>query len=124
VEISDLKKEDPGTELQAVAEELGLADVSVPSESRICSSGSSRSSSSNPSPFSDGRAHSRSLPEGYGFLRSPDWNYLYGPDDVYVSPSQIKRFDLRTGDTVKGQVRPPKKGERYPRAPEGGAGER
>src|SRR5262249_36593894 len=51
------------------------------------------------------------LPEGYGFLRSQDWNYLYGPDDIYVSPSQIKRFDLRTGDTVMGQVRPPKEGE-------------
>jgi len=53
------------------------------------------------------------LPEGYGFLRSQDWNYLYGPDDIYVSPSQIKRFDLRTGDTICGQVRPPKDGERY-----------
>ncbi|MEX2527784.1 MAG: transcription termination factor Rho [Gemmatimonadota bacterium] len=53
------------------------------------------------------------LPEGYGFLRSPDWNYLHGPDDIYVSPSQIKRFSLRTGDTIKGQVRPPKSGERY-----------
>ena len=53
------------------------------------------------------------LPEGYGFLRSQDWNYLYGPDDIYVSPSQIKRFDLRTGDTVQGQVRPPKEWERY-----------
>jgi len=53
------------------------------------------------------------LPEGYGFLRSQDWNYLYGPDDIYVSPSQIKRFNLRTGDTVNGQVRPPKSGERY-----------
>ena len=53
------------------------------------------------------------LPEGYGFLRSQDWNYLYGPDDIYVSPSQIKRFDLRTGDTVSGQVRPPKEWERY-----------
>jgi transcription termination factor Rho len=53
------------------------------------------------------------LPEGYGFLRSPDRNYLYGPDDIYVSPSQIKRFDLRTGDTVRGQVRPPKDSERY-----------
>ncbi len=53
------------------------------------------------------------LPEGYGFLRSQDWNYLYGPDDIYVSPSQIKRFDLRTGDTILGQVRPPKEGERY-----------
>jgi len=53
------------------------------------------------------------LPEGYGFLRSQDWNYLYSPDDIYVSPSQIKRFDLRTGDTVSGQVRPPKEWERY-----------
>jgi len=53
------------------------------------------------------------LPEGYGFLRSQDYSYLYGPDDVYVSPSQIKRFDLRTGDTILGQVRPPKEGERY-----------
>jgi len=53
------------------------------------------------------------LPEGYGFLRSPTYNYLPGPDDIYVSPSQIKRFDLHTGDTVSGQVRPPKEGERY-----------
>ena len=53
------------------------------------------------------------LPEGYGFLRSQDWNYFYGPDDIYVSPSQIKRFDLRTGDTIRGRVRPPKEGERY-----------
>jgi len=53
------------------------------------------------------------LAEGYGFLRSQDWSYLYGPDDIYVSPSQIKRFDLRTGDSILGQVRPPKEGERY-----------
>jgi transcription termination factor Rho len=53
------------------------------------------------------------LPEGYGFLRSPDYNYLPGPDDIYVSPSQIKRFDLQTGDIISGQVRPPKDGERY-----------
>ena len=53
------------------------------------------------------------LSEGYGFLRSTDYNYLPGPDDIYVSPSQIKRFDLRTGDTISGQVRPPKDGERY-----------
>ena len=53
------------------------------------------------------------LPEGYGFLRSQEFNYLYGPEDIYVSPSQIKRFDLRTGDTISGQVRPPKRGERY-----------
>jgi transcription termination factor Rho len=53
------------------------------------------------------------LPEGYGFLRSQDWNYLYSPDDIYVSPSQIKRFNLLTGDTVTGMVRPPKEWERY-----------
>ncbi|HEX2645148.1 MAG TPA: Rho termination factor N-terminal domain-containing protein, partial [Thermoanaerobaculia bacterium] len=53
------------------------------------------------------------LPDGFGFLRAPEYNYLPGPDDIYVSPSQIRRFDLRTGDTISGQVRQPKEGERY-----------
>jgi transcription termination factor Rho len=53
------------------------------------------------------------LPDGFGFLRAPDYNYLPGPDDIYVSPSQIRRFSIRTGDTVSGQIRPPKEGERY-----------
>ncbi len=53
------------------------------------------------------------LPDGFGFLRAPDQNYLAGPDDIYVSPSQIRRFNLRTGDTICGQIRPPKEGERY-----------
>jgi transcription termination factor Rho len=53
------------------------------------------------------------LPDGFGFLRAPDYNYLPGPDDIYVSPSQIRRFNIRTGDTVAGQIRPPKEGERY-----------
>ncbi len=53
------------------------------------------------------------LPEGFGFLRSPNYNYLPCPDDIYVSPSQIRKFDLRTGDTVSGQIRPPKEGEKY-----------
>ena len=53
------------------------------------------------------------LPDGFGFLRSPDFNYLPGPDDIYVSPSQIRRFNLRTGDTIAGQIRPPKEGGRY-----------
>jgi transcription termination factor Rho len=53
------------------------------------------------------------LPDGYGFLRAPEYNYLPGPDDIYVSPSQIRRFNLRTGDTVSGQIRPPREGERY-----------
>ena len=53
------------------------------------------------------------LPDGFGFLRAPDYNYLPGPDDIYVSPSQIRRFNMRTGDTVSGQIRPPKESERY-----------
>src|SRR6202041_3655620 len=53
------------------------------------------------------------LPDGFGFLRSPESNYLPGPDDIYVSPSQVRRFGLRTGDTVEGQIRSPKDGERY-----------
>ena len=65
----------------------------------------------------DGMAFSKGvlevLPDGYGFLRSADYNYLPSPDDIYVSPSQIKKFGLRTGDTINGQVRPPKEGERF-----------
>src|ERR1700752_1283107 len=53
------------------------------------------------------------LPDGFGFLRAPDYNYLPGPDDIYVSPSQIRRFNLRTGDTISGQIRQPKDNERY-----------
>jgi len=53
------------------------------------------------------------LPDGFGFLRAPDYNYLPGPDDIYVSPSQIRRFNLKTGDTISGQIRPPKETERY-----------
>src|SRR5690606_32894406 len=53
------------------------------------------------------------LQDGFGFLRSPEANYLPGPDDIYVSPSQVRRFSLRTGDTVQGQIRAPKDGERY-----------
>ena len=53
------------------------------------------------------------LPDGFGFLRAPDYSYLPGPDDIYISPSQIRRFSLRTGDTVSGQIRPPKDSERY-----------
>src|SRR5262249_24616240 len=53
------------------------------------------------------------LPDGFGFLRAPDYKYLPGPDDIYISPSQIRRFNLRTGDVVSGQIRPPKEGERY-----------
>ena len=53
------------------------------------------------------------LPDGFGFLRAPTYNYLPGPDDIYVSPSQIRKFDMRTRDTISGQIRPPKESERY-----------
>ena len=53
------------------------------------------------------------LPDGFGFLRAPDYNYLPGPDDIYVSPSQIRRFNMRTGDTISGHISPPKESERY-----------
>ena len=59
------------------------------------------------------KARSKSCSDGFGFLRSPEANYLPGPDDIYVSPSQVRRFGLRTGDTVEGQIRAPKDGERY-----------
>src|SRR5438094_8786185 len=61
--------------------------------------------------FSDGVLET--LPDGFGFLRAPEYNYLPGPDDIYVSPSQIRKFDLRTGDPISGQIRPPKEGARY-----------
>src|SRR5262249_8014731 len=60
-----------------------------------------------------GEAVPETLPDGFGFLRSPDYNYMPGPDDIYVSPSQIRRFNLRTGDTIAGAIRPPKESERY-----------
>jgi transcription termination factor Rho len=61
----------------------------------------------------DGEGILEMMPDGYGFLRSSDYNYLTSPDDIYVSPSQIKLFGLKTGDTVKGAIRPPKEGEKY-----------
>ncbi len=61
----------------------------------------------------DGEGVLETLSDGFGFLRAPDYNYLPGPDDIYISPSQIRRFNLRTGDIVSGQIRPPKEGERY-----------
>ena len=63
------------------------------------------------------------LPDGFGFLRAPDYNYLPGPDDIYVSPSQIRKFDLQTGDTVSGQIRPPKEGRALLRADQGRGGQ-
>jgi transcription termination factor Rho len=110
VNIADLKRKSMA-ELRDVAEELGSDvapgvnkhDLLFTVQQRMLDDGQSLS----------GEGVLEVLPEGYGFLRSPDWNYLYSPDDIYVSPSQIKRFNLLTGDTVSGQVRPPKEWERY-----------
>jgi transcription termination factor Rho len=110
VNIAELKRKSP-TELGELADTLGAEndsglrkqDLIFRIEQRLLDRGE----------VLTGEGVLEVLPEGYGFLRSQDWNYLYGPDDIYVSPSQIKRFDLRTGDTVRGQVRPPKEWERY-----------
>jgi transcription termination factor Rho len=110
VNIADLKRKSVG-ELHAMAEELNISNYSgLRKQDLIFRIEQSLLDSDT---VLRGEGVLEILPEGYGFLRSQDWNYLYGPDDIYVSPSQIKRFDLRTGDTVMGQVRPPKEGERY-----------
>jgi transcription termination factor Rho len=110
VDIAELKKKSVA-ELHAMAEELNITNYSgMRKQDLIFRIEQSLLDSDT---VLQGEGVLEILPEGYGFLRSPDWNYLYGPDDIYVSPSQIKRFDLRTGDTILGQVRPPKEGERY-----------
>ncbi len=110
VDIADLKKKSVA-ELHAMAEELNITNYSgLRKQDLIFRIEQSLLDSDT---VLQGEGVLEILPEGYGFLRSQDWNYLYGPDDIYVSPSQIKRFDLRTGDTISGQVRPPKEGERY-----------
>jgi transcription termination factor Rho len=110
VDIAELKKKSVA-ELHAMAEELNITNYSgLRKQDLIFRIEQSLLDSDT---VLRGEGVLEILPEGYGFLRSQDWNYLYGPDDIYVSPSQIKRFDLRTGDTVLGQVRPPKEGERY-----------
>ena len=110
VDIADLKKKSVA-ELHTMAEELNITNYSgLRKQDLIFRIEQSLLDSDT---VLRGEGVLEILPEGYGFLRSQDWNYLYGPDDIYVSPSQIKRFDLRTGDTILGQVRPPKEGERY-----------
>jgi transcription termination factor Rho len=110
VDIADLKKKSVA-ELHAMAEQLNIQNYSGMRKQDLIFR--IEQSLLDTDTVLRGEGVLEILPEGYGFLRSPDWNYLYGPDDIYVSPSQIKRFDLRTGDSVLGQVRPPKEGERY-----------
>jgi len=110
VDIADLKSKSVG-ELHDLAEDLDLANYSGLRKQDLIFRIEQNLLDSDV--VLRGEGVLEILPEGYGFLRSQDWNYLYGPDDIYVSPSQIKRFDMRTGDTILGQVRPPKDGERY-----------
>ena len=98
-------------ELLKIAEDLDIPGVSGLRKSELIYKVMENQSNSNGMIFAEGVLEI--MEEGYGFLRSPDYNYLPGQDDIYVSPSQIKRFDLRTGDTISGQVRPPKDNERY-----------
>jgi transcription termination factor Rho len=110
VDIVELKRKSL-PELHALAEELNISNYSGLRKQELIFRIEQSLLDSDVSLRGDGVLEV--LPEGYGFLRSQDWNYLYGPDDIYVSPSQIKRFDLRTGDSVVGQVRPPKEWEKY-----------
>lgn len=110
MELAELKSKTIA-ELLKIAEDLDIPGVSGLRKSELIYKVMESTSSSNGMIFAEGVLEI--MEEGYGFLRSPDYNYLPGQDDIYVSPSQIKRFDLRTGDTVSGQVRPPKDNERY-----------
>ena len=110
MDIAELKRKSI-SELQDMAEGLNIPDVDVAAKPELIFRIEQNLLDSDI--VLRGEGVLEILPEGYGFLRSQDWNYLYGPDDIYVSPSQIKRFGLRTGDTVLGQVRPPKEWERY-----------
>ncbi len=110
VELAELKTKTIA-ELLKTAEDLDIPGVSGLRKQELIYKIMESRSNSNGAIFAEGVLEI--MEEGYGFLRSPDYNYLPGPDDIYVSPSQIKRFDLRTGDTINGQVRPPKDNERY-----------
>lgn len=109
-ELSDLKAKTIA-DLLKMAEELDIPGVSGLRKSELIYKIMEHTSSSEGNILAEGVLEI--LEEGYGFLRSPDYNYLPGQDDIYVSPSQIKRFDLKTGDIISGQVRPPKDNERY-----------
>ncbi len=104
-------KEKKITDLSAIAKELGVEGASGLRKQDLIFAILNTTSAKNGAIFGEGVLEI--LPDGFGFLRAPDANYLPGPDDIYVSPSQIRRFNLKTGDTVSGQIRPPKEGERY-----------
>ncbi|MDG5468611.1 transcription termination factor Rho [Deltaproteobacteria bacterium IMCC39524] len=104
-------KEKKIADLSAIAKDLGVEGASGLRKQDLIFAILNTTSAKNGAIFGEGVLEI--LPDGFGFLRAPDANYLPGPDDIYVSPSQIRRFSLKTGDTVSGQIRPPKEGERY-----------
>ncbi|MGV6806907.1 MAG: transcription termination factor Rho [bacterium] len=108
--LTDLKTK-PVDELIQIAQEIGLDSMARSRKQDIIFSILKRHAKSGEDIYGDGVLEI--LPDGFGFLRSADSSYLAGPDDIYVSPSQIRRFNLRTGDSVSGKIRPPKDGERY-----------
>jgi transcription termination factor Rho len=110
MKLKDLKEKTP-PELLAFAEELGVENASTLRKQELMFGILKQLAARDTEIIGEGVVEV--LQDGFGFLRSPDANYLAGPDDIYVSPSQIRRFSLRTGDTVDGQIRSPKEGERY-----------
>ncbi|MCK9522943.1 MAG: transcription termination factor Rho [Proteobacteria bacterium] len=108
--LRDLKKK-PISELTAMATDLNIEGASGLRKQELIFALLQAQADKNGAIMGDGVLET--LPDGFGFLRAPDYNYLPGPDDIYVSPSQIRRFNLRTGDIVQGQIRPPKESERY-----------
>ena len=110
IKLQDLKAKTPA-ELVSFAEELGVENASTMRKQELMFACLKQLSAKETDIIGEGVVEV--LPDGFGFLRSPDANYLPGPDDIYVSPSQIRRFGLRTGDTIEGHIRSPKEGERY-----------
>ena len=108
--IKDLKKKKV-SDLYRIAKELNIEGASGMRKQELIFAILQAQTEKNGLIFGEGVLEI--LPDGFGFLRAPDYNYLPGPDDIYISPSQIRRFNLRTGDTVSGQIRPPKDTERY-----------